>query len=161
MLLLTAGGLGFMARVPGTWGSLPPVVLAVAMLLLATPAWFLNGVLIALAVIFSLACLAFGAWGEERFGRKDDRRIVADEVAGQSVALMFLPWQPASAWALNLAIAFLALAAFRIFDIWKPPPARGLQRLPAGLGVLVDDLIAGLYAWLLMQAFVRVFFPFA
>jgi phosphatidylglycerophosphatase A len=71
-------------------------------------------------------------------GLKDPQFIVIDEVAGQLVALIGVPlgWK-----------SFLAgLILFRVFDILKPPPVRQLERLPEGIGIVVDDLGAGLYA---------------
>ena len=79
---------------------------------------------------------------------------VADEVAGQAIALLWLPWalpESPGALARNMAIAVSAFLAFRFFDILKPPPARGLQRLGGGLGILIDDLIAGAMALVVVQ----------
>jgi len=71
-------------------------------------------------------------------GRHDPGFVVIDEVAGQWIALLFSPpgWRH----------ALIALALFRVFDIVKPPPARQLERLPAGWGIVFDDVAAGLYA---------------
>jgi len=68
---------------------------------------------------------------------KDPGAIVIDEVAGMALSVLALPLTPAV-----LAVAFVL---FRVFDVVKPPPARGSQSLPGGVGVMVDDLIAGLY----------------
>jgi phosphatidylglycerophosphatase A len=69
--------------------------------------------------------------------------VVIDEVAGQWIALLFVP----VAWKTLLAGFIL----FRGFDILKPPPVRQLERLPEGTGIVVDDVAAGLYALLVMQ----------
>ncbi len=154
VLLLTAGGLGRIKPAPGTWGSLPPVVLAFAMASLAIPNWMTTVSLGLFGLAFSIACVRFGELGEAVFGKKDASEIVADEVAGQCIALMFLPWRlpvDGDAWLWNAGLAIIAFGAFRLFDITKPPPANRLQELPAGWGVLVDDLVAGVYALLLMQ----------
>lgn len=79
--------------------------------------------------------------------------MVADEVAGQSIVLTLLPL-PAHANALQtIAVLGLAFLLFRVLDIVKPWPARQIQRVPGGWGILLDDLVAGLYAWFLIQGF--------
>lgn len=157
--LVTCCGLGLLKPAPGTWGSLPPVVVCVACLALGLPDTFINAALVGMGVIACAACLEFGAWAEKNFGRKDARQIVADEVAGQSVALLMLPWregQTLQDWEWNIALAVSAFLFFRIADIFKPPPARDLQELPGGMGVLIDDIIAGGYALIAMQAVSRI-----
>ena len=75
-------------------------------------------------------------------GREDPSCIIMDEILGQSLALLFAPLS-----FLNVAIAF---SAFRFFDIVKPFPVRRCERFPGGLGILMDDLMAGLYAGILL-----------
>src|SRR5262249_59262474 len=85
------------------------------------------------------AVLAIGIAGEaEKELGHDAHPIVIDEVIGQSLALLFVPHQPAT-----FALAFVL---FRVFDVWKPLGAREIQRLPGGLGVVADDVVAGLTA---------------
>ena len=94
-------------------------------------------------------------------GRTRDRWS-ADEVAGQAITLLFLPWRAPGepgALAFNLTLAALAFLAFRAFDITKPPPARSLERLPGGWGILVDDLIAGAMALVVVQLIARLALP--
>jgi len=169
LALLTAMGLGYLRPAPGTWGSLPPVGLVLLVICLldsrsphGANLIIINGALIVLGGIFSFACLRFGGSAEVRFGGKDPSNVVADEVAGQSVALLLLPWrsldQP-DAWKWNLALTATAFLAFRAMDIIKPPPARQMERLPAGAGILVDDLIAGVYALILTQIAARLILP--
>jgi phosphatidylglycerophosphatase A len=146
-VLITSGGLGNLRPAPGTWGSLPPVVVAMMLVLLdlhGTWIWF--GVMSLFVVVFSLACTMFGRDAESHFGRKDPSSVVADETAGQAVTLLLLPiWLDGSTlgWLIAVAGAFFA---FRIADIVKLPPASGLQRLRGGAGILIDDLIAGAQA---------------
>lgn len=158
LLLLTAFGLGHMRPFSGTWGSTPPVILAGILILLGTPTAIYDGVLLAVLLVFSGVCVAWGGLAEERFGKKDPGQVVADEVAGQCIALMGLP-AAAIATTTNAAISLLiAFIAFRIFDIIKPPPANGLQRLKGGWGILIDDLFAGVYALIAVQIVTRVIF---
>ncbi|MGA1223031.1 MAG: phosphatidylglycerophosphatase A [Phycisphaerales bacterium] len=152
---MTAGlGLGLLRPAPGTWGSLPPVAIACALALLHTDPRVIDMTLAAIGLVFGLSCLAFGERAEARFGKKDPGAVVADELAGQSLALMWLPWSGGNERI--IATAAIAFFAFRFFDIVKPPPARGWQRFPAGFGILIDDLVAGLYALVATQVLVRI-----
>lgn len=150
-LLISSLGLGYLRPAPGTWGSLPPPALAFLLVLLSASNTTINLAMLALCVLGSVVCLAFGGWAELHFNKKDASYIVADETAGQAIPLMLLPAAaletPTRAF-LTFSAAFLL---FRILDIIKPPPAHQLQRLPKGLGVLIDDLIAGLYAAIILQ----------
>jgi phosphatidylglycerophosphatase A len=162
-MLLTTFGLGRLRPAPGTWGSMPPVVLA-AMLIAAGMGpnqtfvnWATyNGALAVVLLVFSAACVRYGTAAEAKFGKKDPGTICADETAGMCLPLMMLPSfsvaTPGSA-AMTLGIAFIA---FRVFDIVKLWPANGLQRHPAGWGVLLDDLAAGVQAAVVVQVVVRV-----
>ncbi|MDG2423203.1 MAG: phosphatidylglycerophosphatase A [Phycisphaerales bacterium] len=146
LLVMTAGGTGLLKPAPGTWGSLPPV--AIAFLLgLTGEAWAIQLGMAVLVIFASITCIAFGPWAEQRWGRKDPGEVVIDEVAGQALTLLLIPWPwilPSISW---LAIACgAAFIAFRLLDIFKPGPIGKLQELPAGWGVLVDDLLAGVLA---------------
>jgi phosphatidylglycerophosphatase A len=153
--LVTTFGLGYMRPAPGTWGSMPPVLLAGALLAAGTGPrempWLYNSVMAGVAVAFSLACVTMGDHAEARFLRKDPSNVVADETAGQAIALLALPGcgvLTGPRAAITLLAAFLA---FRLMDILKPPPARGIQRMPGGWGILLDDLVAGVYALVIVQ----------
>jgi phosphatidylglycerophosphatase A len=152
--LVTGMGLGLMRPAPGTWGSLPPVALAMLLAFADTDPRHIDMALAAMGLVFGLSCLVWGESAEKSFGRKDPGAVVADEVAGQSLALMWLPWSGNNARI--IATCAIAFFAFRLFDIVKPPPARGWQRFPGGLGILIDDLVAGLYALVATQILVRV-----
>ena len=99
------------------------------------------GLLAALAVV-----VGAGIWASHRvetvLGRKDPGVIVIDEVAGMMVAVLLVPRTP--------GVLLCAFLLFRLFDIWKPFPAREAQVLRGGLGVVADDLIAGVYALVLI-----------
>lgn len=164
-LLLSVGGLGFLRPAPGTWGSLPPVLMVWALLLMSTPMETMRWLLVVVGVVFSAVCVVAGRYSERRFGMKDAPEVVADETAGQAVALLPLTWLMVSGRAaieggpiealqtltvdrfvLVSAATAWAFLMFRLFDTLKPPPARKLEQLPHGWGVLMDDLAAGLYA---------------
>lgn len=148
--LITTFGLGHMRPASGTWGSLPPVFIASAMFALdAGPdsrPWLYYGVHVAILFIFCAACVVDGDAAEARFGEKDPSEVVADETAGQCLPLLaILPTHVGTRWHAIVLVA-VAFFAFRILDIVKPPPAKGWQKIPGGWGILVDDLVAGLYA---------------
>lgn len=100
------------------------------------------------------AVVVVGIWASHRveavLGRKDPGVIVIDEVAGMMVAVLLLPR--------TLGVLLCAFLLFRIFDIWKPFPACEAQALRGGFGVVVDDLIAGVYALVLLMG-ARMLFP--
>jgi len=102
-----------------------------------------------------LAVVVVGTWAADRaqaiFQRHDDGRITIDEVAGMLVSLAFLPARP--------EVVIVAFLLFRLFDIWKPQPARAAESLPGGVGVMADDLVAGVYANLAGQLLWRVILP--
>ena len=155
MWMMTGMGFGLLRPAPGTWGSLPPVALALVLAFADTNPRTIDMALAGLGMVFGLACLVWGEDAERRFGKKDPGSVVADEIAGQSLALMWLPWTLGNN-ARIIATGAIAFFAFRVFDIIKPPPARGWQRLPGGLGILIDDLVAGFYALIATHILVRV-----
>jgi phosphatidylglycerophosphatase A len=157
-VLVTVFGLGRLRPAPGTWGSLPPPALVLILVWAAGPHWTVDACLALLALLGSVACVRFGGLAESWFGRTDPSEVVADETAGQSLALLLLPWQgfgPGAAPWHDPALCAIAFVSFRILDILKPPPARQAQALPAGWGILADDLIAGAMAALVTQVAAR------
>jgi phosphatidylglycerophosphatase A len=137
-LLATGFGSGLSPIAPGTMGTLVGIAICLLCLPLTWPWRFLF-------VIFLSALAIFISGRAERiYSKKDDQRIVIDEIAGFQVAML-----PSAITGLNLCIAFIL---FRIFDIWKPFPLRNLQNLPGGWGVVIDDVAAGIYAGVLMLA---------
>jgi phosphatidylglycerophosphatase A len=135
----TGFGTGFSPIASGTVGSLLGVALYVPLAAAGLPA-----VAIAVAMLFPIGVWAAGVCGR-RYGAHDHGRIVVDEVVGQFIALASFPALPG--W---LLAGFLL---FRFFDIWKPYPA-GLidERWRTPFGVMADDVVAGVYANLALQA---------
>lgn len=131
----TLGGIGFFPVAPATLASL-----VVCLLLLAIGA-DLGGTRLVWVAALAMGLAPIAVWSasraEERYGH-DARPIVIDEVLGVLIAAWAMPWD-----ALHLLVAFLL---FRVFDVLKPPPVYQLQSYPGGLGVLLDDVGAGLYA---------------
>jgi phosphatidylglycerophosphatase A len=146
-------GAGLLPGAPGTWGSLATALLLLPAL--SAAAKQPNGqtiVLLAGLILFSVLCVALGRFAVIDFGQTDPPSFVLDEAAGICLTLLFLPASAGGGLVLTLLLGF---AAFRLFDVTKPPPARQLERLPAGWGILLDDLAAGVYANLLCQILLR------
>lgn len=157
--IVTGLGTGYLPIAPGTWGSAAACAVFLAVAALAGGGIALNAAMLALAAVASTVCVVLGRQAEEAFGRKDPSRCTIDEWAGQAVALLFLPLPAITtmpAWQGVAIAAAAAFVAFRVFDIFKPPPARAMEKLPLGWGVLADDLVAGLYANVVAQIFLRV-----
>jgi phosphatidylglycerophosphatase A len=142
LAVATALGVGYVPVAPGTCGS------AVGLLL-----WFVlpSSPLIqgtAIVVIFVMGSWS-GSVAERHFGRSDPAHVVVDEVAGMLVTLFLVP-----VGGIGVLGAFLL---FRIADIVKPFPANRLERLPGGLGIMADDVMAGLYANLALRLCIWLF----
>ena len=166
-LAIATCGVGYLPLAPGTWGSLVGVGVYLLWQLLrlrfylaygdghGTPLWvYSSWTALTLSMVFCLTML--GVWAgtrvEELSGRKDPGIVVIDEVAGQVIALSFVPSFLWMDWPLLVA-GFLA---FRLFDIWKPYPIRRLEALKSGLGIMADDVLAGFYAAMLLALIVVI-----
>lgn len=130
--------MGYLPKYPGFFGSLIGLLLY----------WLLSYLPLSvyLITLFALICLA--SWvstiAEVLLGQKDAQRIVIDEVVGILVTLALVPY--------SLKVVAIGFVLFRIFDVWKPFPVRLCQdRLPGGWGVVGDDVMAGIYANIVLQ----------
>jgi phosphatidylglycerophosphatase A len=154
-LAVATCGVGLIPLAPGTWGAALGVGVYLLVSKLAESAFARVGqrgveasafqvLLTTLLLAFVFAVSIAGTWAatraEKLLGRKDPGAVVVDEVAGQLVALLFVPY--GAPWWVIVA----AFVAFRVFDIWKPYPVRRLESLGGGLGIMADDLLAGFYA---------------
>ena len=147
-LLTSCFGLGRLPLAPGTWGSLPPTIIFVVMCYLGTSAALITIAMAALAIVGSAICVIFAPAIIAATGKDDPREVVADELAGQAVTFLTVPLLITEALTTGRvwAIAGIGFLLFRIFDIAKPWPIRKLEKFPQGWGVLADDLLAGVYA---------------
>lgn len=154
-LAFSTFGVGYMPIAPGTFGSMVGIIIYLAVTWAEASAsislggngwrveqisaWILT-VNLGLLLVFSLV----GIWAASRstglFGNSDPSHAVVDEVIGQLITFLFVPF--GIGWPLILA-GFLL---FRLFDIWKPYPIDYLQSLPSGIGVCADDILAGVFA---------------
>ena len=139
-------GIGMLRPGPGTWASVATVLL-----------WWLlsfahlgHSGIIGIAIV--IVVTAIGIPAATRVAREseihDPGFVVIDEVAGQMLPLIIAP--------LRWKYLLLSLILFRCFDIVKPPPLRALERLPEGVGIMLDDIGAGIYAVLVLGLVLRV-----
>jgi phosphatidylglycerophosphatase A len=157
-LLITSLGLGLLRPAPGTWGSLPPVLVAAGLVLLrlgphdGQAAWWIyHLVLLFIVKTFACACIRYGDAAETHFGKKDPGSVTADETAGMCLVLAHLPDARLDTPIRALIALAAAFVLFRLCDILKPWPAYQLQRVPGGWGILLDDLVAGIQALVALQ----------
>ncbi|MFP4354572.1 MAG: phosphatidylglycerophosphatase A [Phycisphaerae bacterium] len=151
---------GYLRPAPGTWGS-GVIVLAFlgALWLSGGMGWLVSTMMGLISGASALGCVMLGRFVENEFGRKDPSFCTIDEFAGQGLTYVALPlsgsWLGSQAgdW---LLVATLGFVIFRVMDIFKPFPARRLEKLPHGWGVAFDDLFAGLYANLTCQLILRL-----
>jgi phosphatidylglycerophosphatase A len=140
-LISTSLGIGYIGKGAGT-------VAAVACAICWYLAWA-GGYPPVSSVIITVIILIIGVWSGnvvEAIWGKDHQRVVIDEVAGMCISLLFIP--------VNVTYVLCGLILFRLFDITKPLLIRKLELLPGGWGVMADDVLAGIYTNILLQAVV-------
>lgn len=165
---LATCGVGLIPVAPGTWGSAVGVLAylglgrgaerifdySVARGLDLSPQQF-PAVLTTVMLFAILLVSVVGMWAatraEKLLGKKDPGAVVVDEVAGQLITFLFVPWLATGRW--TVVAGFIA---FRVFDIWKPYPVRRLEGLGGGLGIMADDMLAGFYAAAVMSLLVTL-----
>jgi phosphatidylglycerophosphatase A len=153
LAIATAFGLGYLPKAPGTFGSVggiavyalvqyyfPFKLLTGTRPEIAGRAYWLLGTALPVSVVLALAGVWAASRAEEFAARKDPQFVVIDEVSGQHLTYLL------SLTLLNWRYLLLGFILFRVFDIWKPFPARQAESLPGGLGIMADDWIAGIYA---------------
>ena len=145
--IVTCGFLGSSPVAPGTFGTLGGVAIAWA---LRDTGNFLVWVLLVAAALYAVG-RALAPWAEEYAGGKDPGFFVLDEVIGY---LVTVAWTAGPSY-LSLAASFVL---FRFFDIAKPPPVKRFERIGGGDGILLDDVVAGVYAFLVLLV-LRLAFP--
>jgi phosphatidylglycerophosphatase A len=132
---------GYIPIVPGTFGSL-------AALLIYTIPGFEKPVIIIPSII---AFTAYGIYVGNKFDKfygKDPRQCTIDEVVGMWISLLFLPKR--------IAVSVLAFFIWRLLDIIKPFPAKNLEKLEGGLGIMIDDVVAGFYSLIILQILLHI-----
>ncbi len=140
-LITTFFYVGCLPFIPGTFGSAAGLIIY---FFVRNSSYLYIGTLLAVIGLGFIFC----GKAEEAFGRKDPKYVVIDEVAGMLVSLAFLPHD----WRLVVMGFFI----FRLLDTIKPFPATGLQNRHGALGIMADDLVAGIYTNLVLQAVCRI-----
>lgn len=169
-LAIATCGVGYLPLAPGTWGSLLAVGIYLGLqsfvfafvqawarensvLLLAPTVIFIAAELVLITLITLMGIWA-GSRAEKLLGKKDPGKVVIDEVAGQLIALLPILPKLQPGW-VSIIVAFVT---FRLFDIVKPYPARRLEKLESGLGIMSDDIVAGAYAGVVTAVAIAVAF---
>jgi phosphatidylglycerophosphatase A len=140
-LIATFFGIGYSPAAPGTAATFASLPLYLVLKRLSLPRYLLF-----LALLIGLGILASDRM--EKIWGKDPGKVVIDEVAGTLIALISRPS--------GLKEIFLAMALFRVFDILKPPPVSTLESLPGGVGIMADDVAAGILSAFLLAVIRRV-----
>lgn len=150
LALVTAFGLGLLPGAPGTWGTLLGVLLH-GLVVVLLPAGAQTAALVLCLLVVSALNVILAPWAMDYWKCKDPGRFVLDEVAGYLIVPVL--FRHGALWQLMLA-AFLF---FRLFDIIKIPPARQIDRsMQGGWGILLDDLVSGAYAALVLHVLLWV-----
>ena len=142
IIISTLFGVGFFPRAPGTAGTLFALLAYYFLAVILQINWIILYSSILLISIISVFLINIA---ENELGH-DSPKIVIDELIGYFIAVLFLPK--------NLFVLIIAFIIFRFFDIIKPEPVNISQKLPGGWGVIIDDVIAGIYTNMFMQLFV-------
>ena len=146
-LAISTCGVGLIPFAPGTFGALVGLAIFYGLFIAckAVPQYFQ-----ACLILVSILISALGIWasnrGEKIFGEKDAQRIVVDEVAGQLISFVLIAPLLVAEISQPTVVMIAGFLLFRAFDIWKPYPIRQLEKLGSGLGVMADDILAGIYA---------------
>ena len=155
-IVATSFGLGYMPFASGTWGTIPAVGIFVAIMTCA-PAAAQVWLLAAATLLSSIACVVVGNWAEPHWGRKDPGRVTIDEMAGYFLTVLLFH---EVGWHYGIEMTLIRLVAWtflitRIMDIIKIPPARQMEKLRGGWGILLDDLMASVYAAAVLHLMLR------
>lgn len=133
--------LGYLPFIPGTFASIAGVLL----FYLIKDSVFMHALLTLLFIILGLLVTTEA---EKIFNKKDARCIVIDEISGMLLALLFIPY--------DIRLIIVAFILFRILDALKPYPANKLQTMKGSIGIMGDDIVAGLYTNIILQVVLRL-----
>ena len=140
-ILVTFFGLGYAPVAPGTCGALGALVTYVVIAHVDT-----SGIALVILCALSIAgCVWLTPWAKKHFGSSDPKQFVLDEAAGLYLTMLFVPVK--RLW----AAAAIGFVLFRFFDILKPFPIKKAEKAPYNLGIVADDLVAGVFANILLR----------
>lgn len=157
-LLTSCFGLGWLPIAPGTWGSLPTAAVFTLMCYFDMPAALISIIMVFLALAGCVICIKFAPAVIEATGKADPQEVVVDEFAGQAITFLVISFSDIDTFSNRqiLATAALGFFLFRLFDIVKIWPISLIQKLPKGWGILADDLLAGVYAAIVLLICVKL-----
>ncbi len=141
LLIASFFHIGFIPGAPGPYASITTTLIFFAVFFFSHR--ILPGLHVSAVCLVTLIGILTSSEVSRSSGIEDPSFVVIDEVAGQLLTFLFLPVNP-----LNL---IAGTVAFRVFDMWKPFPIRRLESLGAGVGIMADDLLAGVYGNLILQ----------
>ena len=150
-IIATAFGAGYSPIAPGTAGALVAAIflwVADALLKLYLPDWVGQEWPLLVLVIGTTAVGVQVSTAAEKVWGKDPSRVVIDEVVGMWISML---WVPLSGWYL-----FWGFMLFRLFDIWKPWHVARAEALPAGWGIMMDDVVAGIYTCIILHLMIYI-----
>lgn len=156
--IASVGKLGYFKYASGTVASFFAMLFYIAALLIFKiiyPVYF-DYFWVVITILVMYISIPFSTKAEKLYNEKDSHKIVIDEVAGYFFTMLFLPH------IINLGIidiikyAFFGFVLFRIFDVVKPYPISALQKIENGLGVVMDDILAGVYANICLHIIIRL-----
>ena len=155
-------GLGWLPIAPGTWGSLPPMVIFTLLCHLSASTIVTAIIMAVIILAASIVCVKFAPSIIKETGKNDPGEVVVDEAAGQTLTFLVVILFNVENFSTGqiCTTALLGFLLFRIFDISKPWPIRKLEKLPEGWGILADDLFAGVYAGIVFLIFTVYLYPY-
>lgn len=155
-LLTSCFGLGWLPVAPGSWGSLPSAIIFALACYFGGSAAVSVSLMLALIAAGSFVCVKFSGAAIATTGNGDPNEVVADEIAGQALTFLAMPLLMTNVSGGHIiSIVALGYFLFRLFDTVKPWPSYRLEELPAGWGILADDLMAGVYAGIALFIFAK------
>ena len=155
-ILISVFYVGFIRFAPGTFGSLVGVLIG----LLVQKFSGFPGLLLLITSLFVAGWISSKIYLANNIGKKDPQEVVIDEVVGQLVSytpISFYIWLNSESTDSQLHLWPLAFVLFRMFDIWKPWPISWADKLDSALGIMLDDLLAGLYSAILISLWLVIF----
>jgi phosphatidylglycerophosphatase A len=144
ILFLSSGfGSGYIKHIPGTFGSFVGLIM---WFFLISSKYIFHFFLIILIIPFSIF---ISEMAEKIYNKKDDQKIVIDEIVGMWISLAFLPKK--------LIIFFLGFLFFRFFDIKKPSLIKDVQKISGGIGIVLDDVFSGILTNIILHLFIIIY----
>lgn len=139
-ILFTGFYSGYFPIAPGTAGTVVAMILVlIEYLIFKQNSWIVNLILL---IIFFYPSIRLSDDGAKFFNKKDPKQVVIDEIIGYWITILFFP--------ISYKLIIVAFIAFRVFDISKPYPVKSVEKIKGGAGIVLDDCVAGIFAWIVI-----------